>query len=181
MFLKADCYRLGAVSKLHSYKGEVTLFLDVDDPSEYKNLESVFVEYGNKLIPFFLEKIQIRINGQAVAKFEDIDSERQARTILKCGLYLPLETLPELDETEFYFHEIENFAVVDEKHGLIGSVIHVMDLSKNPLIAVDHNGIEILIPKQDEFIQRVDRENSTIYISAPEGLLDLYLGGDEEE
>jgi 16S rRNA processing protein RimM len=44
MFLKTDCYRLGEISKLHSYKGEVTIYLDVDDPLEYTNLESVFGE-----------------------------------------------------------------------------------------------------------------------------------------
>jgi 16S rRNA processing protein RimM len=180
MFLKEDCYRLGAIAKLHSYKGEVTVFLDVDDSKEYENLESVFVDYGNKLIPFFLERIQIRQNGFAVVKFEDIDSERQARTILKCGLYLPLDTLPELDETEFYHYEIEGFDVIDEQAGLIGTVLHVMDVSNNPLIAVDHQGTEILIPNQPEFVQRIDRDKKTIYTNCPEGLLDMYLGNGEK-
>lgn len=181
MFLKEDCYRLGSIAKLHSYKGEVTVFLDVDAPQEYDHLESVFVDYGNKLIPFFLERIHIRPNGFAVVKFEDIDSERQAQTILKCGLYLPLETLPQLDETEFYFHEIEGYRVIDAQHGEIGTVLHVVDWANNPLIAVDHNGVEILIPKQPEFIQRLDRDEKVIYTDCPAGLLDMYLGTDEEE
>jgi 16S rRNA processing protein RimM len=180
MFLKEDCYRLGAISKLHSYKGEVTIYLDVDDPQEYNLMESVFVEYDNKLVPFFLEKIAIRPNGFAVVKFEDIDSERQAKKLLKCGLYLPLETLPELDETEFYFHEIEGFDVVDEKHGNIGKVIHVVDHSNNPLLAINNNGLEILIPKQDQFVKRVDRENKIVHVSAPPGLIEMYLGTEEE-
>jgi len=181
MFLKADCYRLGSIAKLHSYKGEVSIFLDVDDPQEYRHLESVFVEYDNKLVPFFLESIQIRQNGFATVKFMDIESERQAQKLVKCGLYLPLETLPELDESEFYHHEIEGFHVMDEKHGPVGTVIHVVDQAVNPLIAVDFNGIEMLIPKQDQFILRVDRETKTLHISAPEGLIEMYLGLDEEE
>jgi len=181
MFLKTDCYRLGSIAKLHSYKGEVTIYLDVDDPLEYKNLESVFVEYDNKLVPFFLERIQIRPKGFAVVKFMDIETERQAQKLVKCGLYMPLETLPELDQNEFYYHEIEGFDVIDEEHGAIGKVIRVMDLSNNPLIAVDFNGQELLIPKQDQFIQQVDKENQTLYIKAPEGLIDMYLGTEEEE
>ena len=181
MFLKADCYRLGSIAKLHSFKGELSIYLDVDDPLEYSELESVFVEYDNKLIPFFLESIKIRNNGFAVVKFEDVDSERKAKTILKCGLYLPLDTLPELDETEFYFHEIENFKVIDEIHGTIGTVIQVMDLTKNPLIAISFQGQEILIPKQDQFIKSVDRPNQTLYIKAPEGLIEMYKGEATEE
>lgn len=181
MFLKTDCYRLGSIAKLHSYKGEVTIYLDVDDPLEYKNLESVFVEYDNKLVPFFLERIQIRPKGFAVVKFMDIETERQAQKLVKCGLYMPLETLPELDQNEFYYHEIEGFDVVDEEHGAIGKVIRVMDLSNNPLIAVEFNGQELLIPKQDQFIQQVDKDKRTLYVKAPEGLIDMYLGTEEEE
>tara|TARA_B110000046_G_C12848594_1_gene336740 strand:+ start:134 stop:679 length:546 start_codon:yes stop_codon:yes gene_type:complete len=181
MFLKTDCYRLGVISKLRSYKGEVTIYLDVDDPLEYKNLESVFVEYDNKLVPFFLEKIAIRPNGQAVVKFEDVETEHRAKTILKCGLYLPLDTLPELVGKEFYFHEIEGFEVIDEHYGSIGNVIHIIDQANNPLIAIDHEGIEILVPNQKQFIKLIDRDNKRVTIAAPEGLLDMYLGSDEEE
>ncbi|MCB9222842.1 MAG: ribosome maturation factor RimM [Crocinitomicaceae bacterium] len=176
MFSKEDCFRLGSVAKLHGYKGEVSLFLDVDDPQEYKRLESVFVEIDGKLIPFFLEYLHLRNKGFAVAKFETIDSEKKATMLLKCGLYLPLDLLPETEENEFYYFEIENFKVIDEKHGDIGIVQHVIDLSGNPIIQIDKDGIEILIPKQDEFILKVDWDNETLYIKAPEGLIDMYLG-----
>ena len=135
MFQKTDCYRLGSIVRLHSFKGEVAVYLDVDDPLEYKNLESVFVEYDTKLIPFFLENITIRPNGHAVVKFLDTDTERQAKKLLKCGLYLPLNDLPELDGNAFYYHEIEGFAVIDEVHGRIGIVDQVMDVPNNPLVA----------------------------------------------
>ena len=45
----------------------------------------------------------------------------------------------ELTEKEFYYHEIEGFAVTDEVYGPIGKVIHVVDQSKNPLIAIDRS------------------------------------------
>ena len=38
------------------------------------------------------------------------------------------------------------------------------------------NGTEILVPVIDEVIKRVDREEKKLYISAPNGLIDLYLG-----
>jgi 16S rRNA processing protein RimM len=181
MFQKTDCYRLGTIARLHSFKGEVAIFLDVDDPFEYKNLESVLVEYDTKLIPFFLEQISIRPNGQAVVKFLDTDTERQAKKLLKCGLYLPLSDLPELEGNEFYYHEIEGFSVIDQVHGAIGTVNQVMDLPNNPLISVQFNDQEILIPRKDEFILEVNRDKQEIHIVAPEGLIEMYLGTDEEE
>ncbi len=41
---KADCFHLGYVAKLHGFKGEVSLFLDVTNPSDYQQLDSVFIE-----------------------------------------------------------------------------------------------------------------------------------------
>lgn len=65
------CYQLGYVIKKHGVKGEVSVLLDVDFPEEYSELESVFVEINQKLVPFFIEAIQIR-DDKAVIKFEHI-------------------------------------------------------------------------------------------------------------
>ena len=53
MFDKDDCFRIGHIARIHGYKGELSIFLDVDHPDEFENMESVFVEYDKKLIPFF--------------------------------------------------------------------------------------------------------------------------------
>ena len=176
MFSKEDCFRLGQVAKLHGYKGEVSIFLDVDDPYEYKELESVFVEIDGKLVPFFLEHIRLRNNGYAVVLFETINTEKKARRLLRCGLFLPLDVLPETKGNEFYHFEISGFEVIDEKHGSIGTVEGVLDISGNPIIQIDCNGTEIMIPKQDDFIIETDRDNQILRIKAPDGLIEMYLG-----
>ena len=45
-----------------------------------------------------------------------------------------------------------------------------------PLFQIMKNGVEILVPVIDQVIRRVDREQKTLYIAAPNGLIDLYLG-----
>ena len=176
MLSKEDCFRLGHVAKLRGFKGEVSIFLDVDDPYEYKELESVFVEIDGKLIPFFLEQIRIQNNGFAAVKFEKIDSEQKAEKLRKCSLFLPLDVLPETEGTDFYHFEIAGFEVVDEKHGNIGIVLGVLDIAGNPIIQIDQNGTEILIPNQEEFILEIDRDKQIIKIKAPAGLIEMYLG-----
>ena len=46
-----DCFQLGKITKPFGYKGEVVFFLDVDEPMDYAEMDSVFVEVGGKLLP----------------------------------------------------------------------------------------------------------------------------------
>lgn len=177
MFEKEDCFNLGSIARLHSFKGELSVFLDVDDPKEFKGLESVFVEIDNILVPFFIEHIFIRNKGFAVVKFEDVNTEAKAKRLLKKKLYLPLDFLDDLEDDEFYLFEIEGFKVIDAVHGEIGNIVKVLDHKTNPMYEINFKGKEILIPKQDQFFDRIDWDNDTIYLKAPEGLIEMYLEG----
>ena len=52
---------------------------------------------------------------------------------------------------------------------------YFMELANNPLMQVDHNGSEILIPASQQFVTDVDRENKILHVTTPEGLVELYL------
>jgi 16S rRNA processing protein RimM len=52
---KDQCFYLGSVAKLHGYKGGLSLYLDVDYPDDYTEMESVFIEINKQLVPFFME------------------------------------------------------------------------------------------------------------------------------
>ncbi len=173
---KADCYHLGYVSKLHGYKGEVSLFLDVTDASIYKKLDMVYVDLNGNLTPFVLEKIKLAPKNFAYVKIEGIDSEDDAAFLLKKQLYLPASTLPKLKGNEFYDHEIVGFKVIDKAYGEVGELEQVVDLPINPLFQVRHNsGKEILVPLRKEFILKIDRDNKELHLDIPEGLIELYL------
>jgi 16S rRNA processing protein RimM len=171
-----DCYLLGYVSKLFGYKGDVILFIDADEPSSYFEMESVFLLKGNKLIPFFIDKLQKHSNqNQLIAKFQGINEESQASMLVGSEIYLPLSFLPKLSGKQFYFHEVIGFDVSDEKHGLIGQIKDVIDSGSTPIFQVFSGSKEVLLPIHDNFIVSVDRDNHTIHYNAPEGLIDMYL------
>lgn len=170
-----DCFNLGYIAKLHGYKGEVSLFLDVTDPLDYKGLKLIYCEINKYLVPFSIISIRIVRNRFAILKLEGVESEKQSKELLKKRVYLPLTFLPELDDQTFYDHEIMGFAVEDISYGNIGLVVDVLDLSSNPLLKIDNKGKEILVPLMKDLVTKVDRKNKVLYISSPEGLISLYL------
>ena len=169
-----DCYNLGHVTKPWGVKGQMVIFLDVDTPEDYLGLDSAFVEVKGRLVPYFFHVDSLNGN-KAVVTFEDLDAA-QATALAGHDLYLPLDLLPKLEGNKFYFHEVVGFRVIDEHHGDIGTLQQVIDYPAQPLFQIFQNDTEILVPVIDEVIKRVDRENKVLYIAAPNGLIDLYLG-----
>ena len=171
---KKDCFYLGKIVKKHSFKGEVVIKLDTDEPELYREMESVFVEIGNHLIPFFIKKSLLQKGNQLRVSFEKIDSEEDANTILKANVYLPLHLLPKLSGKQFYFHEVIGFEVKDVHLGNLGSITGINDTSAQALFEIEDKTTKILVPIVDEFIVTIDRENKQLILKTPEGLVDIY-------
>ena len=172
---KEDCFYLGNIVKKHSFKGEVVIKLDTDEPELYKNMESVFVDLGGNLVPFFIKKSSLSRSTMLRVYFEDVNSEEEADFIMKAGIYLPLNLLPKLEGKQFYFHEIIGFRVIDEIHGDVGVLVYINDKAAQPMFEIENGDVEIFIPMIDDFIKKIDRKNKQIHVKTPEGLIDLYL------
>ena len=128
-----------------------------------------------KLSMFFIEKSRLHKSSLLRIQFEDIIDEEGADSILGKELYLPLEMLPQLSGNKFYYHEIIGFRLEDESHGYIGTITGVNDTVSQALFEAEMEGKQLLIPISDDIIIRVDREQKTILVRTPEGLVDLYL------
>jgi len=172
---KEDCFYLGKIAKKFSFKGEVLIYLDTDEPELYEDMESVFVEFNKNLIPFFIENSSLHKNDFLRVQFEDVDTEEEADKLIGCSVYLPLSMLPKLTGNKFYFHEVIGFEVEDKRLGVIGVIQSINDSTAQPLFEVLKETVEILIPMVDHFIIEVDRKNKKIIMDLPEGLVEMYL------
>lgn len=172
---KKDCFYLGNIVKKFSFKGELLAKLDTDEPELYDDLDAVFVDLRGTMVPFFIESSQLHKSDLLRLKFEDIDTEADADALIKAELYLPLTALPKLSGNKFYFHEVIGFQIIDENFGPVGTIVSINDTTAQALFEIEHNGKEILIPINDEIITKVDREQRTITVKAPDGLIELYL------
>ena len=172
---KDDCFYLGKIAKKFSFKGEVLIYLDTDEPELYENMESVLVEFNKNLVPFFIENSSLHKNDFLRVQFEDVDSEEEADSILNCDVYLPLSMLPKLEGNKFYFHEVIGFEIEDKRLGIFGKIVSINDTTAQPLFEVLNGNVEMLIPMIDHFLVEIDRTNKKVVMDLPEGLVEMYL------
>ncbi|GMN11517.1 ribosome maturation factor RimM [Croceitalea sp. MTPC9] len=172
---KEDCFYLGKVVSKYSFKGEVLVKIDTDEPETYENMESVFVSLGNNLVPFFIDRCRLHKSTLLRIDFEEVKDEAAADRILGAELYLPLAMLPPLRGNKFYFHEVIGFTLQDKVYGNIGIIASINDSASQVLFEAKKGDKELLIPVTDDIITKVDRDSKTIHVNCPEGLVDLYL------
>lgn len=171
---KEECFYLGKIVSKFSFKGEVLIKLDTDEPELYNELESVFLALGRDLVPFFIQKSSFHKDSLLRVKFEDVDSELDAENLMKTELYLPLSFLPELSGNKFYYHEVVGYTMEDVNEGVVGMITGINENAAQDLFEVESDGNEFLIPINDEFLKEVNRKEKKIIVDTPEGLLDLY-------
>ena len=177
MFLKSNLIKIGSIAKPHGVAGGVIVRLLPGIRYRFPSNGFIFVEIGGGLVPYEIRDMRVKSNTDILLVLDKINSEPLARGIKDRDVFLdPAKLEVNTPEDEMGLHSLIGFEVVDKKHGFLGLVKEVLEYHKNPLLQLDLEGKEILIPFNEDFIQGFDAERRILEIAAPEGLIDLYLG-----
>lgn len=170
MIKKEDVYKIGRIGKAHGVKGEVSFNFD-DDVFDRVEAEYLILEVDGILVPFFMEEYRFRSDNTALVKFEDIDTQERARELTNCDVFFPRH-LAEDDEDEVLTYSfLVGFDIIDDSTGKkVGTIASVDDSTLNILFELEDG---TLIPASEELITDIDKDNKTITIALPEGILDL--------
>ena len=154
--------------------------MDVQHPQDYAGVRTIYLARDSEP----LEKVRIsRLNlsqeKRAILKLVGINDRGAAEALVGSQVFFPIERLPKLAEGEVFYFEILGFNVEDTQHGVIGTLRDIFETGADDLLVVDTpDGQEVLIPFQEPVYLRTDKEQETIHVDLPEGLLELYTGQD---
>ena len=169
MIREEEVYKIGKLGKTHGVKGEISFLFD-DDVFDRVDADYLVLMVDGILVPFFIEEYRFRSDANAIVKFEDIDTQERARELTGCDVYFP-RALADSDNDSMSWAEIVGFEIIDANTDKsAGRIASVDDTTMNILFELENGA---LIPASEELITDVDKENRTITINIPDGLLEL--------
>ena len=171
----ADTVLWGNIIKVHGVKGELLVQVFSDDLSDYKTLESVFVEIKQKQIPFFLTSFHFATQKRCILSFDDIINAEQAKTLVGCDIYIPVSEMAEADEGRMSYQAIIGFDVIDSVQGKLGVISNFFQKTGQDLLMMEYQNAEILIPVTEEIVHSVDIKTKQVFTTLPDGLIEIYL------
>lgn len=168
-----NLFQIGRIGKPHGVRGELRMQY-TDDVFDRTGADFVFLNIDGLPVPFFIESYRFRSDDLVLMKFEDIDTAERAAELTGCEVYFPRD-LSDSTGNDISWAEIIGYKVVDSADSAeVGTIRSVDDSTMNILFTiVDGKGEEHLIPVGDDLIKNVDKENKTITMFIPDGLLKL--------
>lgn len=170
----ADSFYIGYITKTKGLKGEVQVFFEYPEPEDL-DLETLFLEFNGKLVPYFTQEIALQSNQTANIYLADVDVIEKAQTLVRKKIYLPNSKKPERAPGEFLISDLKGFMVVDASQGELGEIKEVYEYPQQFVASVIYKEREILFPLSDDLIEEINQDKSILYVNLPEGLVDLYL------
>jgi 16S rRNA processing protein RimM len=170
---KSDCQKIGFIRKTHGVHGELVLEYEPEFEESVVEAERYFLEIDGLLVPFFVAEDGLRFRSAktALVTFDWVETEKYARRLVGSSVYLfNYEIIDEPEEATI--SQFLHFQLLDENGKKLGQISAVDDYSGNIVFTVDTEKGEILVPFNEDFLLNLSKEQKTIQLQLPEGLIE---------
>ena len=159
--------KVGTIINTHGLKGECKIALVTDDVKDrFAKGRVLTLEDGQTLtvVSFRMQK------GFGYAKFEEITDIDQAEKLKTKALLISKEQLPELEEGEYYYHQLMDCTVYDQSGNDCGKVTDILETGAHIVLRVQREKESFLLPFVEAFVSSVDPISKKIVFNDMEGL-----------
>ncbi|WP_318504736.1 ribosome maturation factor RimM [Bacillus sp. T3] len=168
-------FNVGKIVNTHGIKGEVRVISKTDFAEKrYKpgNHLFLFLDGSQEPLELIVKAHRVHKNFDLLT-FEGYENVNEVEKLKNAIIKVPENQLGELDEGEFYFHEIVGCLVFTVHGEEIGKVTEILTPGANDVwvIKPKNGGRDILIPYIEQIVKKVDVKEKIILIQPMEGLL----------
>jgi 16S rRNA processing protein RimM len=159
------------IGRAHGVNGEATIEVRTDLPDERFIVGSVLTTEPTSFGPLTITSVRNH-NGTLLLGFKEFADRTAVEKLRDVLLLADVDISEGGDEDNFHIQELLGCRVVTDAGVEVGIMTDLVQLPGQDLLAVEHNGREILIPFVLEIVPEIDVEKRVITITPPAGLLD---------
>lgn len=166
--------KIGKFVAAHGVKGELILKHEFGKKTSLKGLQTIFIEdRKNSFLPWFIEHTRIKNAEEVFLKLEGVSTR---------------ETAIKLTQKEVWAikPDVEKFAAKSSPINLLGykivsggqnlgEIIEVIEQAHQMLCKLEIKEREVLIPLNEDTLQKIDHKKKEVIVNLPDGLLEIYL------
>nr|WP_142136692.1 ribosome maturation factor RimM [Pseudomonas sp. UBA6718] len=155
-----DLIVLGKITSVHGVRGEVKIYSFTDPIDNLLGYPAWTLKREGEVKQ--VELVSGRLQGKIlVAKLKGLDDREVARTFAGFDICVPRALLPDLDDGEYYWHQLEGLKVIDLQGQLLGRLDHLLETGSNDVMVVKPcpgslDDRERLLPYTEQCVQKVD-------------------------
>lgn len=163
-----DLIVMGKIGAVHGVRGEVKIhsFTDpIDNVFDYPvwtlRREGEFKQ---------VELASSRFQGKGlVARIQGVNDRDVARSYTGFEICISRSELPELEQDEFYWHQLIGLQVINQDQLLLGRVDHLLETGANDVLVVkpcadSHDDRERLLPYTEQCVTAIDLEAGSMRV-----------------
>lgn len=169
-----DYLNVGKIVNTQGLKGEVRVISQTDFPELRYKKGSTLTLFQEKKAPVVLTvKSHRKHKNFDILSFEEHPSINDVEKYRDGILKVAMDDLTELEEDEFYYHEIIGLTVLDENGEELGKIKEILSPGANDVWVVQRQKKkDLLLPYIESVVTKVDIENGLVHVEIPEGLID---------
>jgi 16S rRNA processing protein RimM len=166
---------VGVIRKAHGVRGEASVEPWSDAPDRFHGLESVTLVSPDESQTRDVKIESVRTHaGRALVKFAGIETPEDVQLLHNWTLEIPEDQARELEEDEYFLHDLPGLTLVDAEGRERGVVIDVYEGGGGILLNVKRSdGRTFELPFAADICTEIDLEAKRIVVAIPEGLDDL--------
>jgi 16S rRNA processing protein RimM len=164
---------VGRIARAHGIGGEVSVEVRTDSPDLRFAPGAVLDTEPPENGPLTVERARWH-SGRMLICFAGVADRTAAEALRNTLLVADSATSPEVDDDEFWDHQLVELSVVATDGTALGSVSEVVHSAGGDLLVVRRpDGGELLVPFVRSIVPTVDLDARRVVVDPPDGLLEL--------
>ena len=165
-------FRVGVIANTHGIRGEVKVYPTTDDINRFKKLKKCILDTGKEYIDLNVESVKF-FKNMVILKFKEYNNINDGECYKGKDILVSRDNAVKLEKGEYYIADILGAKVILEDGSEFGVLEDVMQTGANDVYVVKTlDNKEVLLPKIDECVKKLDIENKIVTVHIMKGLLD---------